>query len=75
MKNNLNKLESSNILNTIFIPNEIKKLLSKFNYELNSYLKNKLNQIKNLEEKDDEISESLENSSEESEIEENEDEI
>lgn len=35
----------------------------------------KLNQIKNLEEKDDEISESLENSSEESEIEENEDEI
>lgn len=35
----------------------------------------KLNQIKNLEEKDDEISDSLENSSEESEIEENEDEI
>jgi len=35
----------------------------------------KLNQIKNLEEKDDEISESLDNSSEESEIEENEDEI
>ena len=40
-------IESSNILNTIFIPNEIKKLLSKFQYELNNYLNFKLNQIEN----------------------------
>ena len=62
------ELEKQNSENPNHIPFDQEKKKKKQEYE-------KLNQIKNLEEKDDEISESLENSSEESEIEENEDEI
>jgi hypothetical protein len=62
------ELEKQNSENPNHIPFDQELEKKKQEYE-------KLNQIKNLEDKDNDISESLENSSEESEIEENEDEI
>ena len=48
-KNQQNPIQTSSILNTIFMPDEIKKLLSKYNYQMTEYLKNKINQIENEE--------------------------
>jgi hypothetical protein len=48
-KNQQNPIESSSILKTIFVSDEIKKLISKYNYEMSEYLKYKLNQVENEE--------------------------